>query len=817
MLTRLKLPLLLLMLFVLAIVFVQQPATATEPLAPDTAAPTTVPLPIGQQAFKIEVAADGIYEINYADLVAAGLSDDSDPAALELLYRGETVAYQFVGDDDAQFEDGEAIRFYGWAFEGPRHEERYIINNVFWLINGTAATISTADNPYGYAPVTTAPATVTYEQDRVFSYTFIDDWHNFPNDADEWYTDRYPYYFGGETIQFDDNNDGVIDREVYFPDYTYDIPLVHPAATSKPATFEVEYTNSSDGVIDVTATLGDGQAHRRWVNARNINVIGTVANDQLVDGDNPFTIAGNAYEPSGAQYERSNNGKLWFNRVTVNYWRDLLVDDDQIIFDVANEGAHEFWLSGYGEGDADNLLVWNVGDRHAPVRIAVGQNDAFSSDGATHTWRVAAEHTADAQFIATTAANVKRPLTISSYTPPSLEPSGNGADWIVISHADFIDAIEPLAEFRRTVSHHQTHVVDVQDVFNQYSDGFPIPAGIQNYLRHTLVDWDRAPRYVILGGDADWNPKRLDCSLCVSWDISRDQNFIPVDLQFTNPETGLIVTDHTYTTLLGDDLVGDIALGRLPAQTAQDMQNMVEKIILYENRMINGTNANRFILPSDDADLAGNFCNGNKELLNSYIPSSYETTEICLDAFLDANAGAPNSTSVANEQWRNAIFKEVNSAQGIDLLNYRGHGSIQYWASRAVSSAEHLDMFDNAGRPSFFISHDCLDSDFSRNKEASLGETFLKLEDKGTAGHLGATGLGYDWQHMRLQRAFYHGLYNEGKIRVGDANRYGHDEYLRRLPNDHFIYEIQLLGDPAMLIAPPPPLTPRIMLPILSR
>ena len=55
-----------------------------------------VTLPIGQQSFKIEVGDDGIYEVTYGELVAAGMPPAGiNPATFQLMNRGEAVAYQF--------------------------------------------------------------------------------------------------------------------------------------------------------------------------------------------------------------------------------------------------------------------------------------------------------------------------------------------------------------------------------------------------------------------------------------------------------------------------------------------------------------------------------------------------------------------------------------------------------------------------------------------------------------------------------------------------------------------------------------------------
>ncbi|MCA9995146.1 MAG: hypothetical protein KDE56_05330, partial [Anaerolineales bacterium] len=105
-------------------------------------------LPIGVDTFKIEITEDGLYDISYADLQAAGMNVATiNPHTITMLHRGQPVATQLIGDSDNQFEPGEAIRFYGWAFNGTRFEKLYADTNIFWLwAGGTETAVSNQPN-----------------------------------------------------------------------------------------------------------------------------------------------------------------------------------------------------------------------------------------------------------------------------------------------------------------------------------------------------------------------------------------------------------------------------------------------------------------------------------------------------------------------------------------------------------------------------------------------------------------------------------------------------------------------------------------------
>ena len=96
---------------------------------------------------------------------------------------------------------------------------------------------------------------------------------------------------------------------------------------------------------------------------------------------------------------------------------------------------------------------------------------------------------------------------ITPAKPSVISNPASQADYIIISHSDFIDAIQPLAAFRRSQGL-SVMVVDVEEVYDQFNHGIFNPIAIQKFLRHTYNHW-RAPKptYVLLVGDAHYDYK----------------------------------------------------------------------------------------------------------------------------------------------------------------------------------------------------------------------------------------------------------------------------------------------------------------------
>ncbi|MEJ2748578.1 MAG: hypothetical protein P8183_11830, partial [Anaerolineae bacterium] len=174
---------------VLAAVNEEETAVSTTPsLQTDTNFPTTA-----AETYKIEVNQDGIYKITPANLAAAGMNVSAvNPHTIEMMYRGQPLAYKFVGDSDTTFESNEYILFYGWAFDGPRTEKQFISSNVFWLwAGGMPKIMGSTANLAGGTVTTSLVTAVTAEPENIFTTTYadMDLWDTFPNEPDSWYWD----------------------------------------------------------------------------------------------------------------------------------------------------------------------------------------------------------------------------------------------------------------------------------------------------------------------------------------------------------------------------------------------------------------------------------------------------------------------------------------------------------------------------------------------------------------------------------------------------------------------------------------------------
>jgi uncharacterized repeat protein (TIGR01451 family) len=681
-----------------------------------------------------------------------------DPATIEMLHRGDPVAYEFVGDGDAAFEPGEKFRFFGWAFDGSSHERQFVKNNVYWLWAGGSPTEISSISAVAGTEVATFQSTVTTEPELKWWPGYTDDWHLFPNDPDPWYWDETKASSATLTK-------------------TYQVDLPHPAGTAEFGSWD---GISTDQEHTVSVTMNDLPISSTvsWLGERNANVTGTVPLSSLVDGQNSFQVA---YTTDGF------SANIAMNRISVAYERALFADGDQLFFGDSVGGERQFTVGGFAQNDPDQLFLWDVTNPRVPARILT--ETVIISGSGPYTLSVATDRPAGSKFLATTSSNILTPEVIGRYTPTSLDPVA-GANWVAVTHKDFVAEADQLAQHRADVNYGglRTFVVDVEDIINQYGYGLPLPGAIRDYLVHALATWPETPGYLTLIGDSTLNPRGLNVDEPGSW---LDEQIVPTDLLFVDRWQGQIPSDLTYSLLVGDDMLPDLAVGRIPAQSAADAANVIDKIIRFEQNQLQSFSwMENLLFVSDDADNAGNFCLENQAVLEK-LPESMNPIQLCLDHYSDV-------TSL-----REDLFTGVNLT-GTTFVNYRGHGALNSWAGDPIIlSQQDVVRWNNPLKPVVILTGDCLDGHFAYPPSQGLGEVFLRADQAASTAHWGAAGFGYSTEHSLLIESFYDGLFLAGQTAIGDAINYAKMEFAIAGGHPSVLYGFSLQGDPAMQLMRP--------------
>ena len=191
--------------------------------------------------------------------------------------------------------------------------------------------------------------------------------------------------------------------------------------------------------------------------------------------------------------------------------------------------------------------------------------------------------------------------------------------------------------------------VALEQVYQDFGHGEATPQAIHDFIAYAYHFWQGpSPRYVVLLGDASYDYKDFLHSGTV--------NRVPPLLV----KTSFLWTasDPAYAAVNGEDLLPDLALGRLPAASVSEAEALVEKIVAFESSGLS-LSQGPAVLVADNPDLAGDFEQSAQEAAPLLAPD--HSVEMI---FLRELGGATRPTIV------DAFDR------GAALLSYLGHGGI---------------------------------------------------------------------------------------------------------------------------------------------
>jgi hypothetical protein len=399
------------------------------------------------------------------------------------------------------------------------------------------------------------------------------------------------------------------------------------------------------------------------------------------------------------------------------------------------------------------------------------------------------------------ADSYKTPLSIVEDTPSDLADTANAADYILITHPDIgwdgggsaYGWLQDLSTLRQAQGL-GVKVVDVSDIYDEFSYGIPTPEAIRDFLSYAYENWRTpAPQYVLLVGDSTYDFKD---------NYNRGTvNHVPAYTIFTD-YMGETVTDEYFVTISGDDALVDMYIGRLPAQSTAEATAMVNKIIAYETGVNTGSWEKNIVLVADD----------QTEAYEAVFETINEDAAALLPSKMVAKKGYLNDYLLSGDLSTD-ITNWIND--GALIVNYSGHASLQQWAAESVFVNADVNTLANTDKYPFFISMSCLTGyfgylDADDGPQPSLAEQLLQATDKGAVAALMPTGMTtIAGQHI-LNNAVFEEIFVNDIRQLGPAIASAKQTLLAN--GDAYFEQISqtflLFGDPALTLKIPLPRMP---------
>jgi hypothetical protein len=356
--------------------------------------------------------------------------------------------------------------------------------------------------------------------------------------------------------------------------------------------------------------------------------------------------------------------------------------------------------------------------------------------------------------------------------PGRLKDPANRYDYLVIGPQALLEAAAPLVEQRQSQGL-ASLAVPIEEVFDEFGFGEPTPMAIRDFLAYAFHKWTPpAPRYVLLLGDGSFDYK----------DYLKQGPGNPVPPVLFRSSFIWTASDPLYAAVNGSDSLPDLALGRLPASTAEEARAMVDKVLAFENAGLNLDGP--AVVVSDNPDSAGNF-EAEADKVASALLASRAVSRISL-------------ARLGRDATRAAILGAFD--QGASLVSYLGHGSQQQWAHENLFHASEVASLAPQAQQPFVLTMNCLNGYFHYPHYDSLSEELVKAEARGAIAAFSPSGLSLDDAAQEFQRAFLAELENHDHERLGDALLAAQAAYADTGASPEMIDIYHLFGDPALRI-----------------
>ena len=374
--------------------------------------------------------------------------------------------------------------------------------------------------------------------------------------------------------------------------------------------------------------------------------------------------------------------------------------------------------------------------------------------------------TRDALYFAVTPAGVKSPLWMASAPPSRLPELKNGADHVVIAPEEMAETAQLLADYR-TEQGLTSMVFGLGEIMDGFNHGISNPYAVRDFLSHAYRKWRQPPRYVVLVGKGSLDYKDI---------LGLGGNLVSPLMVGT--KHGLYASDNRFADVEGDDGIPEMAVGRIPVLTNEELKAYLEKL-----RRSEAVASEKVLLLVDDPDKAGAFPTDSDEL-GLLIPPWYEVQKIYLSEM---------ELSKARQQMFDAM------AEGAMLMNYIGHSGMDRFAAEGLLRSEDVETLTSFGRLPVVAGFTCLTGRFEVPGFVSLGEALVVEPEAGAVAVWSPSGMSNNPKAKILNRAFFQAVFLEKVERLGDGI-----QRALQICGESGQFQLQqvyiLLGDPATMM-----------------
>lgn len=769
-------------------------------LAAQNTAPSNAWIDYSKTYHKIKVGKEGIYRVPKATLQAAGLPLVG--AQFVLLNKGREVPLYVTNNGDLA--DGDYIEFYGVPNDGevdlPLYQQAFHQPNPnICLFSDTASYFLTTDLAANHLRYTLTDNNL---QNLPPKEEFF--WYKAHNNYPETFCPGKVTFVSGTSIGFADFEEGegflseVIDENQSLT-FNLKTPAIYPLPNAN-ITFATQLAGQSR---ELSLPLAD---HHVEIAINNIAQADTtykgytllpltlsfpLSTLNLSDDTTyvKFTSL-NDLDPTPTPEDPSvDKNKVAY--VSITYPRSFDFDGvRKLRFSLANNSNKYVEIVNFSGGSAPILYDLTNRLRLVPV-VESGVYKFFLPQIGDEATR---------ELYLTNTTTLTGPLqTIKELTANDLKAinfidySQQQGDYLLVYHPILeqgtVNEVQRYADYRASAAggSHSVVRVNIEQLYDQYAWGVAKhPLAIVNFLQQANSQWTTTPTAMLLLGKAvEYEQRRLPtayhkCLVPTYGSISSDAMFARQTL-------------YVYNVLL--------SVGRVPAQTANDVKAYLDKVIEYENREVLACTPQARGWTKHGLHIAGgNNLSESQQFLNflSKYESIYESPQ--MGGQIVHTYNKLSEDVIENQDYLDQFIND-----GVSIIAFFGHSGPQ----NLSVDIKQPTAYTNQGKYPLFITGSCsvgnihIYNSSQPNGHGSLSETFTLANGLGSIGFLATASIGQPYYLDRYLERVYANLSNNTYTQpVGKALSSAINSLFFAYPNDSgtkfAAQAYTFCGDPAL-------------------
>lgn len=673
--------------------------------------------------YRFYVKKSGVYRLTRSFLQSIGLNTNVDPRRIKIYGNGGRMvplqnseyypidlaenAVQFVGENDGVFDNQDYILFYAegvdnWSQENFTNLNLYEDKSYYYVTFGGDLGKRIPEMPQ---PTTNPTTTITTFDDYQF------------HEVDNTNVLELGRIWFGESFSITDER-------------TFDF-LFPNLVTTVPVDFNMHFVTQSSAV-----TVFSAEANGQALGSQSFSALNPDSSIKAINASikNAIPLSSDNIEIK-IKYDDNGvpNSKAYLNFIRVKAKRNLKGYNKQFRFQSAEAEAN----IGVGEYQISNATsinqVWDITDIYNVQKIENTSGSGFAFRANLGELK---------KYIAVDSNDYYSPLKDSKSKVENQNLKGTvfkntqgqfqDIDYLIITPKNLTTQAEKLANFHRNYSQMNVKVITLESIYQEFSSGKQDVGAIRNFVKyvyHNASSLDKRVKYLNLFGDASFDFKDR---------IQRNTNVVPIYQSansFTDGEFSFASDD--FFGLMDDEegridyysengswinsIKGlDIAVGRMIANSAQQADELVNKVIEYHDIKSYGNWRNNYVAISDDSDKISDatlqfrqnaladaiviqkpFVNVKKILMDSYVQ--------------EASAGGKRYPKARQE-----IFEAFE--KGALVFNYLGHGGEDGLSGERIWEKSDGQNLSNQYKYPLYITITCDFSRFDNPTRPTAGE-----------------------------------------------------------------------------------------------